>query len=173
MISMHRIFTSNFLPILEGVLIILDKGAAHPDAGKLVHARLAPDMYDFATQVREICHYARDGAARLAGRESVTKDMVGTRESFAEMRAQVEEAIAAVKALKESDLADAETRDCSIPMRDGIRIIDMDGWRFLNGWLLPQFYFHVVTAYGILRNHGVPLGKLDYEKQVTAFMRNK
>jgi hypothetical protein len=66
----------------------------------------------------------------------------------------------------------AETRDCSIELPNDM-VIEMDGVRFLRSWILPHFYFHVVTAYDILRHSGVSIGKMDYLSQAGRFIRPK
>jgi hypothetical protein len=75
-----------------------------------------------------------------------------------------------VRAVPAAAFDGGEDRDCSIPIANGM-LIAMDGLRFLRAWTLPHFYFHVVTAYGILRHSGVALGKYDYLSEVGDFVR--
>lgn len=69
------------------------------------------------------------------------------------------------------DFDGAEDRDCSVRIPDGGGVIAMNGLQYLRSWALPHFYFHVVTAYDILRHHGVELSKRDYMRHVGAFIR--
>jgi hypothetical protein len=86
--------------------------------------------------------------------------------------AQITRTLEAVRSLPEAAFDGAEERDCSLEI-PGDMVIAMDGLRFLRAWCLPHFYFHVVTAYDILRHNGVELGKRDYLSQVGAFIRPK
>ena len=169
-ISMHAIAESSFSAMLESLSEWLDKAAAHAEASKqdLVGARLAPDMFTLAQQVQQACYYARDGMARLSGRPGAAKPDVAS--TLAGLKAQIGETLDAVRAVPATAFAGADERDCSIPIADG-KLIAMDGLRFLRAWTLPHFYFHVVTAYGILRHSGVALGKYDYLSEVGDFIR--
>jgi uncharacterized protein len=169
-ISMHAIAQGSFSAMLESMSEWLDKAAAHAAASQqdLVAARLAPDMFTLAQQVQQACYYARDGMARLSGRASAAKPDVAT--TLAALKAQIAETLELVRAVPATAFDGADERDCSIPIADG-KLIAMDGLRFLRAWTLPHFYFHVVTAYGILRHSGVALGKYDYLSEVGDFIR--
>jgi hypothetical protein len=127
-------------------------------------------MYTLAQQVQQACYYAKDGAARLAGKPPVA--MENAEKSFPAFKTQIHKALRFVRDFTEDSFEGADERDCSIETPDG-RIIEMDGLRFLRAWALPHFYFHVVTAYDILRHSGVAIGKQDYLSQVGAFIRDK
>jgi hypothetical protein len=169
-VSMHAIAEGTFSAMLESLSEWLDKAAAHAETTRqdLVSARLAPDMFTLAQQVQQACYYARDGMARLSGRASVAKPEVAT--TLAGLKKQIAEALAVVRATPATAFDGADERDCSIPIADG-KLIAMDGLRFLRAWTLPHFYFHVVTAYGILRHSGVALGKYDYLSEIGDFIR--
>jgi uncharacterized protein len=77
-----------------------------------------------------------------------------------------------VRGISASEFDGAETRDCSIEIPNGM-VIEMDGLRFFGSWTPPHFYFHVVTAYDILRHSGLGIGKMDYLSQVASFIRPK
>lgn len=168
-ISMHTMAVESFVPMLESLGEWLDKGAAH--AKKIGHdlpgARLAPDMYTLAQQVQQACHHARVAVARLTG--NVPPTMEDAETTLAEMKAQIGRTLDEVRAVPAAAFEGSEERDCSIPLPNGL-VIAMDGVRFLRAWALPHFYFHIVTAYGILRHDGVALGKQDYLSQVGAFI---
>lgn len=171
-LSVHAMATESFAPMLESLSDLLDKGAQHAreDGPDLVDARLAPDMYTLAQQVQQACHYTSDGVARLAGQPPAAMDTV--RATVEDLKAQIARTLDRVRAIPIANFAQAEARDCSITL-PGAQVIEMDGVRFLRAWALPHFYFHVVTAYDILRHCGVPIGKKDYLSQVGGFIRRK
>ena len=171
-ISMYRIAADSFAPMLKNLSEVLDRGAAYAKDGNidLVNSRLAPDMYTLAQQVQQACHYARNGMARLAGRPAVPMGEVGT--TLSRLKQQIAETLDFLHSVTAAEFEGAEVRDCGIEIRDGL-MIEMDGMRFLTSWSLPHFYFHVVTAYDILRNLGVVIGKKDYLSQVGSFIRAK
>jgi hypothetical protein len=161
-ISMHTMASDSFVGGLESLSKLLAKGAAFAEAAEvdLINARLAPDMFPLAQQVQFVCFGAKDGASRLTGRGSA--EMVRQGASFEEFQADIADAIAFVRAIPAGDYEGAEDRDCSITPPNAGVIIRMDGLVFLRGWALPHFYFHLVTAYDIMRHKGVPLGKPDF-----------
>ena len=161
-ISMHTMAGDTFVSGLESLAKLLDKGAAFAKEQKidLLNARLAPDMFTLAQQVQIACYQATDGMSRLAGRGSTA--FADAAASFDEMKGDIAEAIAFVRAIPPAEFEGSETRDCSVYPPNGDIVIRMDGLLFLRGWLLPHFYFHLVTAYDILRHKGVTLGKQDF-----------
>jgi hypothetical protein len=170
-LTLHTLAVDSYVPMLESLSAILDKAAAHAvgESLDLVNARLAPDMYPLAKQVNLACYYATDGTARLAGgpAREVTESKAQTLEDLKRLIAIT------VSELKKTDptaCAGAERRDCSISIPNGMTI-EMNGLQFLQSWALPHFYFHVVTAYDILRHNGVVIGKQDYLSQVGRFIR--
>ena len=171
-ISMYRIAADSFAPMLKNLSEVLDRGAAYAKDGNidLVNSRLAPDMYTLAQQVQQACHYARNGMARLAGRPAVPMGEVGT--TLSRLKQQIAETIDFLHGVTAAEFEGAEARDCGIEIPNGL-MIEMDGMRFLTSWSLPHFYFHVVTAYDILRHPGVVIGKKDYLSQVGSFIRAK
>lgn len=170
--AMYTMAVGTFVPMLESLSAILDKGAVHAksEALDLPGARLAPDMFTLAQQVQQACLYAETGVARLTGRGPCEPSEAAP--TMAGLKAQVAATLDRVKSASPADFADSETRDCSIDIANGM-VIEMDGVRFLKSWTLPHFYFHVVTAYDILRHCGVDIGKNDYLSQVGDFIRPK
>lgn len=177
----HEVALDTFVPMLTALSEWLDLGSkTHaPDGAALVNARLAPDMYTLAQQVRQACFHACDGVARLSGSHEHTvgakaldASAVGDEAtSVAGMKAQIERTLSQLRGVDPAAFAGVADRDCSIPISDSQRIA-MNGSTFLKAWALPHFYFHVVTAYGILRQQGVPLGKQQYLSQVGAFIQS-
>jgi hypothetical protein len=171
-ISMHDMAVGTFVPMLESLSSVLHKGAEHAEATKidLVNARLAPDMFTLAQQVQQACHYAKDAVSRLTGNGGAPTD--GAETTFAAFKAQIQRAVHVVRSAPAAAFDGAEDRNCSIEIPDNL-IIEMNGLRLLRSWSLPHFYFHVVTAYDILRHHGVVVGKQDYLSQVAGFLHPK
>jgi hypothetical protein len=171
-LSMHDMAIGTFVPMLESLAAVLAKGATHAGSSQLylVSARLAPDMFTLAQQVQQACHHARDATARLTGEGGAT--MEDAEKSFAGLQAQIARTIDFLRGVPAAAFAGAEKRDCSIAI-PGDMVIEMNGVQLLRAWSLPHFYFHVVTAYDILRHNGVAIGKQDYASHVGAFIRPK
>jgi hypothetical protein len=141
----------------------LDKALAHATAkkfepGVLVNARLAPDMFPLSRQIQIACDAAKFGSARLAGQEAPRFEDNET--TLEELRSRVQRTIEYLKSIPASAFDGAEDRDIKIPARE--RTLEMKGLPYLRTWALPNFYFHVVTTYAILRHNGVQIGKPDF-----------
>jgi hypothetical protein len=167
---MHDMAVGSFVPMLESLSQVLDKGADHAKSGHLdlVNARLAPDMYTLAQQVQQACHHVKDGTSRLTGKGAAAMEDAET--TFAGLKAQVARTLDFVRSTTAAAFDGAEERDCSIEI-PGDLVIQMNGLQLLQAWSLPHFYFHVVTAYDILRHNGVHIGKKDYLSQIGGFIR--
>jgi hypothetical protein len=162
-ISMHAVTIGTFVPNLEHLVNFLDKAAAHATAKKfeasvLVNARLAPDMFPLSRQIQIACDAAKNGSARIAGQEAPKFEDKET--TLDELRARVLRTIEYLKSIPASAFEGAEDRDIKIPVRE--RTLEMKGLPYLTTWALPNFYFHVVATYVILRHNGVELGKNDF-----------
>jgi uncharacterized protein len=171
-ISMRTMAIDSFVPMLESLSACLDKGETFAKANglDLVNAKLAPDMYTLAQQVQLACHHANDCTARLMGHPGRTMGSAG--KSMAELKAQIAETQASLREVPAGAIDDSEERDCSMPTGDNAMMIELNGLQLLRAWALPHFYFHVVTAFDILRNNGVAIGKQDYLSQIGAFVRS-
>jgi hypothetical protein len=169
-ISMYTMAVDSFVPMLQGLSGILDKGAAYASANKLdlVNARLAPDMFPLAQQVRLACHHANDCVLRLTGKPP--QPVPEEQKTLEDMRRQIAATSNNVKGADPEAFAGAEDRDCSISIPNNM-VIAMNGMQLLRSWSLPNFYFHLMTAYGILRNSGVAIGKQDYLTQLSSLIR--
>lgn len=159
--SIYSLSVGTYVPMLKTLSTLLDKAAAQAgnDAEKLTDARLTPDMYTLAQQVQQACHYAANDASRLSGHGPRPYPPVES--SFHQLKSEIDDTIAFVSSIAEADFAEADDRDCSIETPNDMEI-KMDGSRFLRSWSLPHFYFHIVTAYDILRSNGIEIGKRDY-----------
>jgi hypothetical protein len=155
--------------------------AQMPDgrAQALLSARLAPDMFPLSTQIRFACVQAQEGVFRLRGEDFPASVELLLNEgrnaaeqpgSIANARARIDETIAIVEA-GASDLRDVEPAG---PIAHGLSngmVFDLTAEQYVRDWALPQFYFHLMTAYAILRAEGVGLGKADYVAHMFAFLR--
>ena len=149
--------------MLRNLDAILDKAAADIAAGKLdadavLHARLAPDMFDFTRQVQLATDFAKSPAARLAGVE--VPKIPDEETSLPELKARIARVADFLKTFKPEQFDGAAQRQIVIPMRD--RTLDLVGSEYLLGFAQPNFYFHYTTAYAILRHLGVEIGKRDF-----------
>ena len=150
--------------ILQNQSRILNKAAIFAeekqiDPTTLLAARLAPDMFPLSRQIQIACDTVKKGAARLAAVEApVFEDNEST---IAELQNRIAKTIAFLESIHESDFVGAETRALKIPMGPEI-VMDFTGQDYLNQWVLPNFYFHTTTAYDLLRQQGVTLGKRDF-----------
>lgn len=160
---MHRRSVAVFDRFLSALATILAKAETHcasrgikPEV--ILAARLFPDMFPFTRQVQLACDFAARGTARLAGQEP--KSFPDTETSFAELKDRIAAARGYMAGFQPADFAHAETRD--IHFRASGRDMVLKGDEFLSFYALPQFFFHITTAYDILRANGVDLGKRDY-----------
>ena len=128
------------------------------DSVVLVRSRLAPDMFDLARQVQIAADMAKGCAARLTGAEPPKFD--DNEATIGELRARIKKTLDYIGGVDKKGFDGSETRDIVLAMRD--RTLEFKGKDYLNGWVLPNFYFHVTTAYAILRHNGMELGKMDF-----------
>ena len=158
---MYALSVETFIPMLNTLSELLDKASAEKgaEAELLVDAQLAPDMFPLARQVQIACDAAKSGAARLTGAEPPKFE--DNEKTLAELKARIEKTLAYVQSFPASAFEGAETRQIAFHLF-GDNSLEADGLRFLKDWCLPNFYFHMVTAYDILRHKGVAIGKLDY-----------
>jgi len=168
----------NMLRTLAG---LLDKAQKQtPDrAESLLSARLAPDMYPLASQVRFAAYQAQEATFRLRG-EAIPQalDMVAAEGrnagevpgSFTDSRARIDEALSFLDGLADDILDAGTTLPIAIELPGGMTF-DLTGEQYARDWALPQFYFHVITAYAILRGQGVEIGKADYVPHMFSYLR--
>lgn len=162
-ISMYQASVPRFMNMLGNLAAILEKAAAHAEAKKidpavLVNARLFPDMFPLARQVQIATDGAKGCAARLAGLEPPRYE--DNEASLPELIARLRKTIDYLASFKPEQIDGAEERVVTMKFRDGTKTFV--GLPYLLDYVLPNFYFHVTTAYAILRHNGVELGKQDY-----------
>ena len=141
----------------------LDKAEAYAAAKKFepsvyLTTRLAPDMLPFTTQIQIACDTAKFCVARLAGVDSPKFDDSET--TLAQLRERIDATIAFIKSVPAAKIDGSEAKEVTLPRRTGP--IQMTGEAYLKHFALPNFFFHVTTAYALLRHSGVDIGKMDY-----------
>jgi hypothetical protein len=145
--------------ILNTLSHILHQAEQHPDASTLLEARLHENMYPLPDQVRLATQFSENLAARLTGREPVTFE--GNLTTFAKCYERIETVL---KVLNEADknVVNQHGDIIGITKMGPEKTVEMSGATYAHSIALPNIYFHLATAYGILRKEGVPLGKRDY-----------
>lgn len=162
-ISMYQASVPVLLHGLTNLQAILGKGEAHAaekqiDPSVFTGARLFPDMLPLARQIHIATDTAKGCAARLADVEAPRYEDVEF--TFDELQARIQKTIDYLKEFKPAQIDGSEERTITLKMRTGP--IEFTGMSYLLHFVLPNFFFHVTTAYDILRHNGVELGKLDY-----------
>lgn len=162
--SMSRAAIPSFEIGLNALSAILDKAQAHAEAKRfdpavLLNTRLFPDMFPLTRQVQIACDQAKNGGARLAGTEPPKHE--DNEKTLAELKARIAKTVAFVKTLDAAQIDAAADREITFPLGPQNKG-HMKGADYLNHFVLPNFYFHLSTAYGILRHCGVELGKRDF-----------
>ncbi len=162
-ISMYQASAPRFVNTLGNLSALIDKAAAHCEGRKidpaaLTAARLYPDMFPFSRQVQIACDTAKGAVARLAGMEVPKHE--DSEKTFEELKARIAKTVAFVQSVKPGQVDGSEERD--IHLKLGKLEVTWKGLQYLCGFALPNFYFHVATAYDILRHNGVEIGKRDY-----------
>ena len=162
-ISMYALSHDVFKKSLGQLQHVMEKGIANAkarsfDTSVLVGARLAPDMLPFSKQIQLTSDFAKNSMARLAGIDPPKFEDNET--TMEELLARVKKTLEYIDTVPAMALEGSETRDIRIPLRD--RTVEFKGLQFLQHWALPNFFFHFVTAYNLLRHNGVDIGKRDF-----------
>jgi uncharacterized protein len=162
-ISMYAMSHDVFRKALVQLLHVMEKSVANAkargfDTSVLVGSRLAPDMLPFAKQVQLTSDFAKNSMARLAGVDPPKFEDIET--TMDELFARVRKTLEYIDSVPAAAFDGSEDRDIKIPLRD--RTVEFKGLEFLQKWALPNFFFHHVTAYNLLRHNGVDIGKKDF-----------
>jgi hypothetical protein len=162
-ISVYGMTVPIFTRMLTNLLGIMDKAEAYAGERKfdtlvLSNMRLAPDMIPFRGQVMIATDHVKGCVSRLAGRE--IPSWPDTEETFPELRARIQKALDLLATIKPGDLEGGDEREVTLKL--GGKDMTMTGQTYLTERALPNFFFHVTTAYAILRHAAVPVGKRDY-----------
>tara|TARA_R110002124_G_scaffold63350_16_gene173131 strand:+ start:7415 stop:7915 length:501 start_codon:yes stop_codon:yes gene_type:complete len=162
-IAVYDLTVPVFTRMLTNLLAIMDKAEANAaerkfDTAVLAEARLAPDMIPFRGQVMIATDHVKGCVSRLAGRE--VPSWPDTEKTFEELRARIGKALDLLATIQPADLEGSETREVMLKL--GGNDVHQNGLDYVMHRALPNFYFHVTTAYAILRANGAPIGKRDY-----------
>ena len=162
-ISMYQTSAPHFVAMLKNLSAILDKGKAQAEAKKIDHTvftkdRLFPDMFTMARQVQIACDSAKGAMARLAGVEVPKHE--DTEQTFDELKARIAKTIAFIETFKPAQIDGTEEKE--IVLKIAGNELKFKGMQYLLGFVYPNFYFHITTAYAILRHNGVEIGKTDF-----------
>ncbi|MFC0203469.1 DUF1993 domain-containing protein [Novosphingobium soli] len=190
--KLKTLLAPTYVQMLSALGAWLDKAGeqfAHDHTAReaLLRASLAPDMYPLSTQIRFACVQAHEGMYRLRGEafpaaiETLLDEgrHAGAHPgTLAEARARIDETLARVEALAAdgaegepaADGLDEAERPLAHALPNGM-VFDLTAGQYARDWAIPQFYFHVMTAYAILRSQGVVLGKADYVAHMLPFLR--
>jgi hypothetical protein len=160
---MYQASVPIFIRMLGNLSAILGKAAAYAEAKKidpavLINARLAPDMRPLSFQVQTACDNAKGCAARLAGIEAPSHP--DTETTFAELQARITKTIDFLQSVSAAQVDGSEERTIILKMR--AQEVQFQGQAYLLTFALPNFYFHITTAYAILRHNGLEIGKADF-----------
>jgi hypothetical protein len=162
-ISMYNASIPVFIKLLGNLETIVDKAIAHAAARKLddaalVESRLFPDMFTFARQIRVATDMSKGAGARLAGVE--IPKFEDNEKTLGELKARLRKAVDFLKTLTPAQIDGSE--DKAITLTVAGNTMHFKGLDYLLYWALPNFYFHVTTAYNLLRHNGIEIGKMDF-----------
>ena len=158
----YELTVTQFIKTLKNMDIFLDKAAGFADSKKieidvLLQSRLAPDQFNFIRQVQIACDTAKLGASRLTGKPAPTHD--DSEKTLAELRSRIQSTVTYLESFSEADYKNAPQATITQPRWEGKTLT---GNQYAVHHMIPNLYFHVTTAYSILRHNGVEVGKKDF-----------
>ena len=162
-VSMYGISAPVFIRLLKNLSALLDKGQAYADAKKIAsgvfpESRLIADMHPLSKQVQIATDQAKGSMARLAGVDIPKYE--DNEQTIGDIKARIAKTVSFIESFKPEQINGTEARDIALTM--GGKDLKFTGEAYLLEFVLPNFYFHVVTAYNILRQNGVDIGKRDF-----------
>jgi hypothetical protein len=162
-ITMYAASAPRFVHMLNNLAALLDKAQAHIDAKNLDPAaltafRLYPDMFPLSRQVQVACDLAKGAVARLGGVEVPKYE--DTEQTIVELKARIAKTIAFINSVAPAQIDASAERDITLKL--GKQDYTFKGMQYLLNFAYPNFYFHVTTAYNILRHNGIEIGKKDF-----------
>jgi hypothetical protein len=167
--NLYTVTVPPMIKALTALSGVLDKVSAHADGKQLewhpkgmqedalLNARLISDQFPFVRQVQVACDNAKNGVARIAGIEAPKHE--DTEKTVAELKARVDKTVAFLETIKPEQVIGQEERSVTLAFWPDKK---MTAFGYVTGYLLPNFYFHLTTAYSIMRSNGVQIGKSDY-----------
>lgn len=177
--SLTKLLVPTYAQMLTALSGWLDKAQAQENAEALLSARLAPDMFPLSTQIRFACVQAREAVLRLNGAGDAASiaalldegrgggDRPG---SLSDARARIDETLALLDSLAPDALDTDPDSALAHELPNGM-ILDLTAEQYARDWTLSQFYFHIMTAYAILRSEKVELGKADFIPHMLPYFR--
>ena len=162
-LSMYQASAPRFARMLRNLSAILDKAQAHVEARKLDAAalttdRLFPDMFPMTRQVQIACDQAKGCVARLAGVDIPKHE--DSEQTLDDLKARIAKTLEFIESVKPAQIDGSEEREIVLKLRT--QELRFNGLQYLIGFAYPNFYFHLTTAYNILRHNGVEIGKRDF-----------
>lgn len=162
MLNLYTVTVPLFVKMLGNLKNLSAKAQAHAketgmSEDAFLNDALAPDMFPLKRQIQIASDQAKGAAARLAGKEA--PKMEDTEATFAELQTRLDKTIEYLKTITEADFKDAATRQITLPYFPGKYFMGTD---YALEYALPNFLFHVTTAYALMRKNGVQIGKADY-----------
>jgi hypothetical protein len=157
-LSMSQASIPLFVRALRNLSEILKKGETHADSASFVEARLAPDMLTLAGQIQRASDAAKGCAARLSA--TPAPSFADVEKTFPELQERIQKTIDYLRSVPASAIDGSEERP--ITLKTGGNEVHFTGVQYLQGFAIPNFFFHVTTAYAILRHKGVAIGKMDF-----------
>jgi uncharacterized protein len=151
-----------FIKTLENLTRMIDKAEAYAQTKKfemdvLLNSRLAPDQLNFIRQIHIACDTAKLGASRLTGKEAPSH--VDKEKTVAEIKERINSTVSYLKSFTAQDFDGTDAKHITTPRWEGQYLT---GFEYAQHHVIPNFYFHITTAYSILRHNGVDIGKKDY-----------
>ena len=161
--GLHAVSVPVFARMLRNLSSLLDKMVADLEARKvepavLLQSRLYPDMFPLVQQVQLACDFAKGASARLAG--VAVPAFPDEEKTVDDLKVRIAKIVTFVEGLAATDVDAGAERDITLKLRD--RTLELKGVDYLNDMAMPNFYFHVTTAYAIMRHNGVAVGKKDF-----------
>jgi hypothetical protein len=162
-LSIYQASVPVLIRALNNLSAIVDKAVANAEARKIdpavfINARLAPDMFPLSRQIQSASDGAKGCAARLAGIDIPA--FADTETSFPELKERIAKTVAFLQSVGEAQIEGSESRTVTMKLRGAE--VNFTGQGYLLDFALPNFFFHVTTAYAILRHNGVEIGKRDF-----------
>jgi len=159
---LYEVTVPQFIKMLNNLNKILDKAAAQADTKKyevevLLNSRLAPDQFNMIRQIQIACDAAKMCVAKVTGKDAPTYE--DTEKNLLEVKARIEKTMTYLNTFSPKEMNDLQERKISNPRWEGKYLLPLE---YVIEYAIPNFYFHISTAYAILRNNGVEIGKKDY-----------
>lgn len=166
--SLHDQSIAVYRSRIDTMLGLITKAEAHSDGDALLEAALAEDMHPLATQIRFVTNIPGEALARLTERSFTSNDE--NPKTFAEAKERLAETAALLDGVEQSELPDAEQR-VEFSIGDGAFNFELSAEEYVRQFSLPNFYFHLTTAYAILRMKGLEIGKADFIPHMARYFK--